>query len=57
MPSVDPNWLQEREKFIRQSGPDPARHTTVGKRIWIILGVVLVVMAVLYFVLRTTEAF
>ena len=55
--NVDLNWLKEREKFILQNGPDPARHTTVSKRTWIILGVVLAVVVALYFILRATEAF
>ena len=55
--TVDPNWLREREKFILQNGPDPQKHPVVQKRTWIILGVILVAVVVLYFVLRTTEAF
>ncbi len=57
MPTVDPNWLNDRANVIIHDAPDPGRHPTVSKRTWIILAVVLVLMIIGYFVLRTTEAF
>ena len=57
MPTVDPNWLNDRAKVIMHDAPEPAKHPAVSKRTWIILAVVLAVMVVGYFVLRTTEAF